>query len=90
VAEPAFTHAFLRRVIEVERIASTTELTVLDRTLARIAQDPYLPERFPAFYDPQRPTFLVRSDPFLIEFALDEETHAVTFVSLFYRGRLRP
>ena len=66
MVEPAFTQAFLRRFVEVERLASTAELDLLDRTLARIASDPYLPERFPTFYDPQYPTFLVRADPFLI------------------------
>jgi hypothetical protein len=86
VAEPAFTEAFLRRSIEVEKAASLIELEVLDRTLARIVDDPYLPERFPTFYDPQYPTFLVRAGPFLIEFAVNDETDVVTFVSLFYRA----
>ena len=86
MVEPAFTQAFLRRSIEVEKLASTAELDLLDRTLARIASDPYLPARFPAFYDPQYPTFLVRVDPFLIEFAVDEQAGRITFVSLFYRS----
>ena len=85
MAEPAFTQAFLHRSIEVEKAASATELELLDRTLARIVEDPYLPERFPTYYDPQYPTFLVRSEPFLIEFAVDEEADRITFVSLFYR-----
>ncbi|MBI2358435.1 MAG: hypothetical protein HYV04_05945 [Deltaproteobacteria bacterium] len=85
MAELAFTQAFLRRSFEVEKVASTTELELLDRTLARIVQNPYLPERFPTFYDPQHPTFLIRADPFLIEFAVDEEADRITFVSLFYR-----
>jgi hypothetical protein len=88
VADPAFTEAFLRRLIEVERMASTAELATLDRTLARIIDDPYLSERFPTFYDPQHPTFLLRAEPFFVEFAVDEQTQAVTFVSLFYRGRI--
>jgi len=86
VAEPAFTQAFLRRSIEVERTASTAELELLDGTLARIVNDPNLPDRFPTFYDPQHLTFLVRAGPFLIEFAVDEESDTVTFVSLFYRA----
>ena len=85
MAEPDFTEAFLRRSIQVERLASATELELLDRTLAHIVNNPYLPERFAAFYDPQHPTFLVRAGPFLIEFAVDEATDRVTFVSLFYR-----
>jgi hypothetical protein len=86
VAESAFTQAFLRRAIEIEKTASTTELELLDRTLAEILDDPPLPARFPAFYDPQHPTFLFRAGPFLIEFAVTDETDRVTFVSLFYRG----
>jgi hypothetical protein len=86
VGEPAFTQAFLRRSIEIEKTASTTELELLDRTLASILDDPFLPGRFPAFYDPQHPTFLFRAGPFLIEFAVNDDTDTVTFVSLFYRG----
>jgi hypothetical protein len=86
VAEPAFTPTFLRRVAELERTASTAELTLLDRTLAGIVSDPFLPERFPTFYDPALPTFFVRAGPFLIEFHVDEESEDVTFISLFYRS----
>jgi hypothetical protein len=86
VAEPAFTQAFLRRSIEIEKTASAAELELLDRTLADILNDPFLPGRFPAFYDPQHPTFFFRAGPFLIEFAVNDETDTVTFVSLFYRG----
>jgi hypothetical protein len=85
VAEPVFTQAFLRRAIEIEKTASATELELLDRILADILNDPSLPGRFPAFYDPQHPTFLIRAGPFLIEFAVNGETNTVTFVSLFYR-----
>jgi hypothetical protein len=49
VAEPAFTQAFLRRSIEIEKTASPTDLEVLDRTLAYILNDPSLPKRFSAF-----------------------------------------
>ena len=86
MAEPSFTQAFLRRLIEIEKAASTTELELLDRTLADIVNDHSLPGRFAAFYDPQHPTFLVWAGPFLIEFAVDEDNDTVTFVSLFYRG----
>jgi len=51
--------------------------------------NPFLAERFPTFYDPNLPTYFVRSDPFLIEFAVDEETDAVTFISLFYLTQIR-
>lgn len=86
MAELAFTPSFLRRVVELEKRLSTAELELLDKTLARIAADPDLAERFPTFYDPNLPTFFLRAGPFMIEFAVDEETDAVTFVSLFYRS----
>jgi hypothetical protein len=85
VAEPAFTPSFLRYVAQLEKSASTAELQLLDRTLARIVGDPFLRERFPTFYDPGLPTFFVRAGPFLVEFAVDEATDGVTFISLFYR-----
>ena len=86
MAEPAFTQAFLRRFVEVERIAPTSELEMLDVILARIVDNPNLPERFPTFYDPRQLTYLVRASGFLVEFAFDEASGTVTFVSLFYRG----
>ena len=86
MAEAAFTQAFMRRFVEVERIAPTSELEIFDVILARIVNNPNLPERFPSFYDPRQLTYLVRASRFLVEFAFDESTDTVTFVSLFYRG----
>jgi hypothetical protein len=74
VAESAFTQAFLRRAIEIETTASTGEIELLDRTLAHILNDPSFPGRFSASYDPQHPTFLFWGGPFLIAFAVDDET----------------
>ena len=85
MAEPKFTPSFLKRVAELEKTASSIELRLLEQTLARIVVDPYFSERFPTFYDPALPTFFVLSGPFMIEFAVDEKTDAVTFVSLFQR-----
>lgn len=85
MAEPSFTPSFLLRVVELERSASTAELELLDQILASILADPFLSERFPTFYDPGLLTFFVRAGPFLIEFAVNETTEGVTFVSLLYR-----
>jgi hypothetical protein len=74
VADPRFTPAFLRRIAELEDLTSAAERDVLDRALVRIVTNPFLSERFPTFYDPNLPSYFVRSDPFLIEFAVDEET----------------
>lgn len=86
MAEPAFTLSFLRRVAELEKRGSTAELRLLEETLARIVAEPDLRDRFPTFYDPNLPTFFVRAGPYLVEFAVDEESGRVTFVSLFYRS----
>ena len=48
MAEAAFTQAFMRRFVEVERIAPTSELEIFDVILARIVNNPNLPERFPS------------------------------------------
>ncbi len=86
MAEAKFAPSFLRRIAELEKTASTLEQNLLEQSLARIVTDPYLRERFATFYDPNLPTFFLRSGPFMIEFAVDEETDTVTFVSLFSRS----
>jgi len=87
VAEPNFTDAFLRHLRDVENNATRLEQELLEQTLARIVIDPYLPERFSTFYNPNSPTYLFRSGPFMIEFAVDDKDDVVTFVSLFRRTR---
>lgn len=89
MADPNFTPAFLRPIAELEGLTSAAERDVLDRALARIVTNPFWSERFPTFYDPNLPTYFIRSDPFLIEFAVDGKTDTVTFVSLFYRSQIR-
>ena len=86
MAEPIFLPAFLRRLRDVEKTVSKIELELLEQTLASIVADPYLPERFATFYDPNFPTFFLRSGPFMIEFAVDEDNDVVTFISLFRRA----
>ena len=85
MAESAFTQAFLRRAIEIEKTASPTEVELLDRALADILADPSYPGGFRLFTirSIQLPS---PAGPFLIEFAVNDETDTVTFVSLFYRG----
>ena len=85
MAEPNFTDAFLKHLRDVENSATRLEQELLEQTLARIVTDPYLPERFPTFYNPNSPTYFFRSGPFMIEFAVDEKDDVVTFVSLLRR-----
>jgi mRNA-degrading endonuclease RelE of RelBE toxin-antitoxin system len=85
VAEPIFMPAFLRHLRGVESSATKLEQQLLEQTLASIVADPYLPERFPTFYNPNSPTYFFRSGPFMIEFAVDQNDDRVTFVSLLSR-----
>ena len=87
MAEPIFMPAFLRHLRDVESSATKLEQQLLEQTLASIVADPYLPERFPTFYNPNSPTFFLRSGPFMIEFAIDQNDDRVTFVSLFRQTR---
>jgi len=86
VAEPIFTPAFLKHLRDVQSRATKLEQHLLEQTLAAIVADPYLPERFCTFYNPNSPTYFLRSGPFMIEFAVEEESDTVTFVSLFRRA----
>ena len=78
--------AFLRHLRDVESSATKLEQQLLEQTLASIVADPYLPERFRTFYNPDSPTYFFRSGPFMIEFAVDENDDKVTFISLFRRA----
>ena len=64
---------------------SPADQDLLDRHLAAVLAEPEDRQRFQTFYDPQRPTWMVRSDPFLIHFAYDVERDEVTFLNLFRR-----
>jgi hypothetical protein len=64
---------------------SETDAEIVDRMLASIATKPQRADRFQAFYDPTRPSWLLRSDPFLLHYAYDAEHDEVIFLNLFRR-----
>ena len=86
MAEPAFTPSFLRRVVELEKSASSAELELLDHTLASILADPFLPQCFPTFYDPNLPTYFLRSGPFLCAGTPVEDDSTAALMGSFYKN----
>ena len=47
--------------------------------------DPERPDRFQTFYDPARPSWLLRADPFMVHYAYDADRDEVIFLILFRR-----
>lgn len=74
----------LAEITQTEAACSPHEATLLDEALARIATDPTLSGRFPSFYDPTKPSFLYRADPFMIHFCIGEDG-VVEFLNVFWR-----
>jgi hypothetical protein len=83
VADFTFSRRFLQDLTEWEKQASATEREALEEVLAAVAADPALRGRFPSFYDPQVPSYLYRSGPFLIHYRVHSDG-AVEFLNLFY------
>jgi hypothetical protein len=82
VAELAFSRRFLRELAEWEGNASPSDVALLDETLARIAENPSLPGRFPSFYEPATPSYLYRCETVLIHYR--PRGDAVDFLNLFF------
>lgn len=58
---------------------------ILDNLMAAVIGDPQGMQRVQSFYDPQHPSWLVRSDPFVVHFAFDVDADEVVFLNLFRR-----
>jgi hypothetical protein len=85
VSRVAFAPQFLRDFQALEPTMSETDADIVDRMLAGVATKPQRADRFPAFYDPTRPSWLLRADPFLLHYAYDTEQGDVIFLNLFRR-----
>jgi hypothetical protein len=81
----AFAPQFLRDFQALEASMSDADAAIVDDMLARVAANPQRPDRFQAFYDPTRPSWLLRADPFLLHYAHDTERNEVVFLNLFRR-----
>ncbi len=64
---------------------SPADNQMLDRLLTAVIANPLGIRRAQSFYDPKRPSWLTRSDPFLLHYAYDSEADEVTLPNLFRR-----
>ena len=64
---------------------SPADEKILDALLAAVISDPQGVQRVQSFYDPQHPSWLARSDPFVVHFAFDVDADEVIFLNLFRR-----
>jgi hypothetical protein len=69
----------------VEPSLSTADEKALDDLLVFVIATPESERRFPSFYEPQHPTWLLRSAPFLIHYGYEPEADEVVFLNLFRR-----
>ena len=83
MADFVLTRQFLKELAEFEKSASGRDLTNLERALADIVQNPYLPGRMPSFYDPSLPSYLYRSGSLLFHYRVTG-TRKVEFLNLFW------
>ena len=64
---------------------SPADEETLDALLAAVISDPQGVQRVQSFYDPRRPSWLARSDPFVVHFAYGVDADAVALLNLFRR-----
>jgi hypothetical protein len=62
--------------------ADEERLTAL---LTTVVAEPEGLRRVQSFYDPTRPSWLVRGDPFIVHYAFDPDADEVVFLNLFRR-----
>lgn len=76
---------FSRDFQAMESGMSPADEEILDALLAAVIGDPQGVGRVQSFYDPHRPSWLARSDPFVVHFAFDAAADEVIFLNLFRR-----
>jgi hypothetical protein len=64
---------------------SPADTEILDALLLAVITNPQGVQRVQTFYDPHRPSWLVRSDPFVAHYAYDADADEVIFLNLFRR-----
>jgi len=64
---------------------SPADAEILDALLVAVITNPQGLQRVQTFYDPHHPSWLVRSDPFVVHYASDVTTNEVVFLNLFRR-----
>jgi hypothetical protein len=76
---------FARDFQALEPALSPADKEILDTLLVAVINNPQGLQRVQTFYDPHRPSWLVRSDPFVVHYAFDPDADEVTFINLFRR-----
>ena len=79
------TPQFARDFRTIEPSLSPDDQAMLDALLAEAVQHPTTPRRIQSFYDPLRSSWLLRSGPFLVHYALDDAAGEVVLLNLFRR-----
>ena len=64
---------------------SPADEEILDVLLGAVISDPEGVQRVQSFYDPQSPSWLARSAPFVVHFAFDVDADEVIFLNVFRR-----
>jgi len=81
----SFAKQFVRDNEAIAADMSTADRERLDELIAGVVSNPRRPGRFPAFYDPDQPSGLLRAHPFLVHYAYRPDGDEVTFLNLFRR-----
>ncbi|MGH7898149.1 MAG: hypothetical protein ACREQQ_09360 [Candidatus Binatia bacterium] len=80
-----FDRTYLRDFAALESGLTEKDRQTLDRIMAAVVANPSLPGRVPSFYDPDRPSWLARADPFVLHYMHDVDADEVVFLNLFQR-----
>jgi len=64
---------------------SPDDESVVYSLLAEAIREPTTPRRIQSFYDPVRSSWLLRSGPFLLHYAIDDAAGEVVLLNLFRR-----
>jgi hypothetical protein len=81
----AFAPQFLRDFAALDPGLKPDGQRALDALMAAVVARPGRADRFATFYDPDHPSWMIRSDPFLIHYAYDDDRDEVTFLNVFRR-----
>lgn len=80
-----FAPQFIRDFQALESGMSPADKAIIDALLVAVIRSPNTVQRVQSFYDPRRPSWLVRSDPFVVHYAFDVDSDEVTLLNLFRR-----
>jgi hypothetical protein len=85
VRSSTFAPQFVRDFQALESGMSPADMEIFDALLVAVIEKPNDLQRVQTFYDPHRPSWLVRSDPFVIHYTFDADADEVVFLNLFRR-----